>query len=92
MTRKVLILLFLATDGFGSDFTLDEDDEEPFTQEEQFLDLYTRMNLMLTSCSFQKLDPRNPFDWMILYCISTGDLWESDQRLPAMLRATFPEE
>ena len=92
VTRKVLILLFLATDGFGSDFTLDEDDEEPFTQEEQFLDLYTRMNLMLTSCSFQKLDPRNPFDWMILYCISTGDLWESDQRLPAMLRATFPEE
>ena len=91
VTRKVLILLFLATDGFGSDFTLDEDDEEPFTQEEQFLDLYTRMNFMLASCGFQKLDPRSPFDWMILYCISTGDLWESDQRLPAMLRAAFPE-
>ena len=92
VTRKVLILLFLATDGSGSDFTQDEDEEEPFTQEEQFLDLYTRMNLMLASCGFQKLDPRNPFDWMILYCISTGDLWESDQRLPAMLRVAFPEE
>ena len=91
VSRKALILLFLATDGSGSEFTLDEE-EEPFTQEEQFLDLYTRMNLLLTSCGFQKLDPRNPFDWMILYCISTGDLWESDQRLPAMLRATFPEE
>lgn len=91
VTRKVLILLFLATDGSGSDFTPD-DKKEPLTQEEQFQDLYTRMNLMLTSCSFQKLDPRNPFDWMILYCISTGDLWESDQRLPAILRAAFPEE
>ena len=91
VTRKVLILLFLATDGSGSDFIQDEDEEEPFTQEEQFLDLYTRMNFMLASCGFQKLDPRNPFDWMILYCISTGDLWESDQRLPAMLRAAFPE-
>lgn len=92
VSRKALILLFLATDGSGSEFTLDEEEEEPFTQEEQFLDLYTRMNLLLTSCGFQKLDPRNPFDWMILYCISTGDLWESDQRLPAMLRAAFPEE
>ena len=91
VSRKVLILLFLATDGSGSDFTQDEDEEEPFTQEEQFLDLYARMNFMLASCGFQKLDPRNPFDWMILYCISTGDLWESDQRLPAMLRAAFPE-
>lgn len=91
VTRKTLILLFLATDGSGSEFTLDEEDEEPFTQEEQFLDLYTRMNFMLASCGFQKLDPRNPFDWMILYCISTGDLWESDQRLPAMLQAAFPE-
>ena len=90
VSRKVLILLFLATDGSGSEFTLDEE-EEPFTQEEQFLDLYTRMNFMLASCGFQKLDPRNPFDWMILYCISTGDLWESDQRLPAMLRTAFPE-
>lgn len=91
VTRKTLILLFLATDGSGSSFTQEEEEEEPLTQEDRFLDIYTRMNLMLTACGFQKLDPRNPFDWMILYCISTGDLWDSDQRLPAMLRAMFPE-
>ena len=47
---------------------------------------------MLNSCGFLKLDPRSPFDWMILFCISTGDLWESDARLRTMLTEMFPEE
>lgn len=89
--RKVLILLFLATDGSNSDFEgLDE--EDGYTQEETFLDIYTRLNLMLTSCGFLKLDPRSAFDWMILFCISAGDLWESDARIQSVLLEMFPKE
>ena len=60
VTRKTLILLFLATDT-----GLDWDDEEP-TKEEMFEDLYSRLNLMLENCGFAGLDPRAPFDWLIL--------------------------
>lgn len=92
VTRKVLILLFLATDGSSTDYAEMDEDEELYTQEDIFLDIYTRLDLMLSACGFLKLDPRSPFDWMILYCISAGDLWESDERLQSMLLEMFPEE
>lgn len=92
VSRKVLILLFLATDGSNTDFAEMDEDEEFYTQDDVFQDVYTRLNLMLTSCGFLKLDPRSAFDWMILFCISAGDLWESDERLQAMLMEMFPEE
>lgn len=87
VTRKTLILLFLATDGTDSDFS----DEYEYSEsaEEMFLSVYTRLNTMLTACGFPQLDPRNPFDWMILFCISSGDLWESDERLQIMLTTMF---
>lgn len=91
ISRKVLILLFLATDGSNSDYE-NLDEEEKYTKEEAFLDIYTRLDLMLTSCGFLKLDPRSAFDWMVLFCISTGDLWESDERIQAMLLEMFPKE
>ena len=90
VSRKVMILLFLATNGSNSDY--EDPDEEAYTQEEAFVDIYTRLNLMLTSCGFLKLDPRSAFDWMVLFCISTGDLWESDERIQAMLSEMFPKE
>lgn len=86
VTRKVLILLFLATDT-GLDF----DDEEP-TKDEIFQDLYSRLNDMLALCGFQQLDPRNPFDWLILYCICVQDITEVDTRMKQMLRELFGEE
>lgn len=83
VSRKVLILLFLATDGSDTDFS-DEYCEED-SVEDVFLSIYMRLNTMLNACGFQQLDPRNPFDWMILFCISSGDLWESDARLQEIL-------
>ncbi|MCI6435582.1 MAG: hypothetical protein MR828_12660 [Clostridiales bacterium] len=82
VSRKTLILLFLATDGTDSDFDEFDDLE---TADDVFLSLYTRLDAMLNACGFPKLDPRNPFDWMILFCISSGDLWESDMRLQEIL-------
>ena len=87
ISRKVLILLFLATDGNDSDFAEDFDDFE--SEDEVFLNLYTRIDLMLTSCGFPRLDPRSPFDWLILFCISSGDLWESDIRLQNILSRVY---
>lgn len=93
--RKALILLFLATDGNDSEFESMEygDFEEAgYAAEDSFLDIYTRLNLMLTSCGFLKLDPRSAFDWIVLFCISTGDLWDSDERIQGILLEMFPKE
>lgn len=104
VTRKVLMLLFLATDGGESEFQAQEpeipemdawdDSWEPApdpTPDEVFSSLETRMDLMLKACGYQQLDPRNPFDWMIIFCISSGDLWETDSLLRQTLQEMFPE-
>ncbi len=90
VTRKVLILLFLATNGSNTEFEEDDEDEMLETRDEIFQDGYTRINLLLQSCGFPMLDPRTPFDWMVLYCICVDDLWDVDQRLTDMLMAMFP--
>lgn len=88
VTRKVLILLFLATDQ-GMD--ADEDIEEELTEEEIFEDLYGRLNDMLILCGFQTLDPRNPFDWLILYCICVQDIFDVDVRMRKIFKEMFGE-
>ena len=86
VTRKVLILLFLATDA-GPDF----DEEEEPTRDEVFQDLYQRLNDMLNLCGFSGLDPRAPFDWLILYCICVPDMFDVDARMRAMFKTMFGE-
>ena len=90
--RKVLILLFLATDGSETEFEEWDEDEDILSRDEIFMSIYTRLNQMLFSCGFQMLDPRSPFDWMILYSICADEFWDVDQRLREILLAMFPVE
>lgn len=88
VTRKILILLFLATDGdydeeYGWDYDLEEEDV--------FEDILERLNDMLFFCGFSLLDPRNPFDWLIIYCIYVPDLFDVDPRLQSLLEELFRE-
>lgn len=94
VSRKVLILLFLATNGDETAYRsrIDEDGDGPRTREAVFRDVYTRLNLMLSRCGFRPLDPRSPFDWIVLYCISVRDVCETDTRLNAILEELFAGE
>lgn len=86
ISRKALILLFLATDG-----ALEDEDEE----EEVFADAYSRMNGMLVNCGFAPLDARCAFDWMVLYCmcVDTEDTLLIDGRIRHFLEEIFqPQE
>ena len=95
VTRKLLILLFVATDGEqpckeGEEPAHeDEDDELELTPEEIIEDRNSRMDTMLMKCGFSPLDPRAPFDWMILYCICAEDILEIDDRLRMFLMTLF---
>jgi len=90
--RKVLILLFLATDGSETEFEEWDEDEDILSRDEIFMSIYTRLNQMLFSCGFQMLDPRSPFDWMVLYSICADEFWDVDQRLRDILLEMFPGE
>lgn len=92
ITRKALILLFLATDG-GDEPAGDWDEDEDETAEEAFRSSYLRMNRMLTECGYGMLDPRNAFDWLTLYCMRVEDDLVSmdglNERLSRVLDALF---
>ncbi len=79
VTRKVLILLFLATDGGEGEYA----DWEDIDADESFESMETRLNLMLADCGFARLDSRAPFDWMVLYCMYADEsiFLESHMRL-----------
>ena len=88
ISRKALILLFLATDGGVEEEASCEDEEA----EDFFEDSYRRMNGMLANCGFAPLDPRCAFDWMVLYCmcVDAEDSLLIDNRIHQFLEEIFP--
>lgn len=95
VSRKILILLFLATD--GGEYMIDEGyieeaedmEEDDFKEEDVFADTQRRLAVMLEDCGFAPLDPRVPFDWMILYCMCVSESWEIDEKMKDFLKETF---
>lgn len=68
VSRKVLLLLYIVTGGIYHD-SYEEMDEEGISAEE-FLEFHCRnMNKMLYECGMGRIDPRNAFDFLILYSI-----------------------
>ncbi len=102
VTRKVLILLYLAAGGGQSTDApegfykslgdeADEDFDDGWDDEEgdEFTTLLTNLDAMLVECGFAPMDPRVPFDWMVLFCMATGDVFDLDGRFEAVLGDLF---
>jgi len=90
VTRKILILLFLATDGGMSKYESD-DEYDAVSREEVFLEISGRMDAMLSDCGFAPLDSRVPFDWMMMYCMCADDSIFVDGRVQRFLAEVFPD-
>lgn len=93
VTRCVLLLLYLITEGGitaedSAAYILDED----LTDEERFEEHYWRLNSMLNDCGMSKIDPRNVFDWLILYCLKSSDDEAMSERMQAVLNVIFETE
>ncbi|MBE6627002.1 MAG: hypothetical protein E7628_07475 [Ruminococcaceae bacterium] len=92
VNRKVMMLLFLATYDVEEDLDTDEfyDLPDPDSDgDEAFREFYQKMNSMLEYCGFSPIDPRAPFDWMILYCLCGEDIYELDSQLSDFLSDLF---
>lgn len=96
ISRKTLILLFLATYDEGEiadeDEYFENEEEKEKSRDEIFMEFYMSMNTMLSSCGFSTLDPRNPFDWMIIFCMGADDFWATDSTLSEFLQTLFSEK
>ncbi len=86
--RKVLTLLFLITDG-AEDEPEDELIDENRGPRRMFIDRYQRVNAMLDACGYSALDPRNPFDWLALYCMYVGEDGDVSERMRSVLADIF---
>ncbi len=96
VSRKALILAFLVTNGGDSNYgeygDYDDYNDYEMSDEDIFEDMYTRMNYMLSDCGFGRLDPRVPFDWMIIYCMCVGEACDIDERKHKFLEYIFESD
>lgn len=90
VNRKTLLLLYIVTGGMA-DEEYDEADET-YISSEEFLEFHCKkMNQMLRDCGMSRIDPRNVFDYLVLYCLRPEeDLFMSD-RMAMLMTEVFEE-
>ena len=91
--RKLLLLLYLITENVLDD-AYDELDESYLSPEELFEEHWWRVNLMLRDCGMPTLDPRNAYDWLVLYSLNSGSGQDEAmaERMEAVIAALFPTD
>jgi len=88
VSRKTLLLLYLVTGGVW-DQEYDELDED-YIQPREFLETHcTRMNRMLSRCGMRPIDPRNAFDYLVLYCLRPEEACFMSDRMAALAAELF---
>lgn len=90
--RKLLLLLYVVTENCGgADGPYRELDESYITPEERVEDHWWTLNAMLSDCGMAPLDPRNPFDWLILYAISADESECMSDRMEQVIEYVFSD-
>lgn len=90
VSRKTLLLLYLVTGGVWEQ-EYDELDE-PYIQPKEFLETHCRrMNKMLMECGMRRIDPRNVFDYLVLYCLRPEDEMFMSERMAALAAELFAQ-
>ena len=90
--RKLLLLLYIITENVVDD-AYDELDENYLSPEELFEEHWWRINLMLQDCGMPTLDPRNAYDWLVLYSLNSALRQDEamGEQMEAVIAAMFPE-
>ena len=91
VTRKTLLLMYLVTGGVW-DGEYDELDET-YIESREFMEAHCiRMNKMLQECGMKPIDPRNVFDYLVLFCLRPEDEEFMSDRMAALAAEIFQEE
>lgn len=90
VSRKTLLLMYLVTGGVW-DGEYDELDET-YIQPREFMETHcNRMNEMLQNCGMGPIDPRNVFDYLVLYCLRPEDKLFMSDRMALLASEIFNE-
>lgn len=90
VSRKTLLLLYLVTGGVW-DGQYDELDES-YISPREFMETHCRrMNQMLIHCGMGPIDPRNVFDYLVLFCLRPEDKMFMSDRMAALAAEIFYE-
>lgn len=93
VSRKVLLLLYLVTEGLDDGAIEESLGWELPDQAAQLEEHSWNIDLMLHECGYAPLDPRNPFDWLVLYSLRTdGETEAMSDRLTSILAELFSSE
>lgn len=88
VNRKVLLILYMITGGV-QETDYDEIDEEYVNDAYILLKHCRRLKKMLRDCNMRYLDPRNPFDFLVLYSLNTGRDGAMNDRMEEIVRFMF---
>lgn len=77
--RKLLLLLYIITENTTADDGYNELDEEYIVMQYRLEDHICTLDAMLGDCGLPPMDPRNAFDWLVLYSLTTPDKPMSEQ-------------
>ena len=89
VTRKTLLLLYIMAGGETAQQEYSDIDDEEATPDELLEEHCWRINLMLDSCGMSHLDPRSPFDWLVLYSLRCGEDEYMSERMEDILQTLF---
>lgn len=88
VSRKTLLLLYIVTGGIEKD-DYDEMDEEYTTDADILLAHCRKLRKMMQDCNMRYLDPRNPFDFLVLYSLNAGREGLMSERMEEIIRRIF---
>ncbi len=88
VNRKTLLLLYLVTGGIIED-DYNEMDEDYMDATELLEYHCSRMNQMLMECGMSTMDPRNIFDYLILYCMRPEQQLFMSERMELLIQEIF---
>lgn len=91
VSRKALLLLYIITGGVW-DLEYDELDEEYITPKEALEEHCRRLNEMMDECGMSRMDPRNPFDYLVLYCLKPRGDDDMSRRMERVVEELFGAE
>lgn len=89
--RKIIVLLYLITEGITDYAPYDYIDDD-LTPEETFAEHYNRLSTILLECGFALPDPRNPFDWIVLYAIKMNNSDIMAEEMQMIINKVFNEK
>ncbi|MCD7750124.1 MAG: hypothetical protein LUI10_00005 [Lachnospiraceae bacterium] len=90
VSRKLLLLLYIITENVVDD-EYHEADEDYLSLQDRLEDHWWVLNAILIDCGMPTLDPRNAFDWLILYAMTADEDESMSERMSQVIDHLFAD-